>query len=423
MKQLIQRFVFLCMMAAVGCWAQVRVEVSGVGLSQVPIAVPVFKGQGQLPHAINEIIQADLERTGQFSLSDIRDIVGDDTTRPDFAIWKQKSVDALVAGSVISAPDGRYEIRVRLWDVVKGVDLGSKTFPVVAADLRLGAHQAADYIYEKLTGDKGVFATHIAYVTKSGSRYTLWVSDSDGQGAVPALVSGEPIISPSWSPRNEHLAYVSFEGRKPVVYTHRIKDGKRHPVGNFKGSNSSPAWSPNGAQMALTLSRDGGSQIFLMDLAGAGLKRLSQSSGIDTEAAFSADGQHVYFVSDRGGSPQIYRMPVAGGAAERMTFTGNYNISPAPSPDGKYLAYISRISGNDFRLHVLELATGKITPLTSTSFDERPTFSPNSKLVLYLSKIEGKTALMTVALDGKLATRLDAVVGDIREPAWGRFFN
>ena len=47
-------------------------------------------------------------------------------------------------------------------------DLGGQVYTVPAGDLRLVSHKIADYIHEKLTGDKGVFSTRIAYVTKSG---------------------------------------------------------------------------------------------------------------------------------------------------------------------------------------------------------------------------------------------------------------
>ena len=401
-------------------WAQFRVEVTGVGLTQVPIAVGTFRGDDQSPQKIAAIVQADLERSGQFRPVDATGVALDEVSRPDMAVWRQRTADALLTGSVTRLADGRYDVRFRLWDVVRGQDLGGQSYSVVQADLRLSAHRIADFVYEKLTGERGVFSTRIAYVTRAGTRYTLWVADADGENAQSALASPESIISPAWSPSGQQLAYVSFESRKPVVYVHDVSTGRRRLVANFRGSNSAPAWSPDGRTLAVTLTRDGGSQLYAIDANGGEPRRLTQSSSIDTEPTFSPDGSNLYFVSDRGGSPQIYRMPASGGAAERATFTGSYNISPSISPDGRWLAYISRIGGA-FKVQVMELGTSSAVSITDTTMDERPSFAPNSKLLVYATVQQGKEALMTSTLDGRIKARLAGQAGDIREPDWGPF--
>ena len=406
--------------ASLPALAQFRVEVTGVGLTQLPIAIAPFRGEAQAPQKIGAIVQADLERSGQFRAVDTAGVVLDETSRPDVALWRQKTADSLVTGSVTRTPDGRYDVRFRLWDVVKGQDLGGQSFAVSQADLRLVAHRIADFVYEKLTGERGVFSTRIVYVTKTGSRYSLWVADADGENAQSALSSPEPIISPAWSPSGGQIAYVSFESRTPVVYVHQVASAQRRLVANFRGSNSAPAWSPDGRNLAVTLSRDGGSQLYMIDANGGEPKRLMQSPGIDTEPMFSADGRSIYFVSDRGGAPQVYRVPAGGGSAERVTFTGSYNISPSISPDGKWLAYISRVGGA-FKLHVMDLASGTVTAITDTSADENPSFAPNSRLIVYATQQQGREALMTTTLDGKIKARLAGQPGDIREPDWGPF--
>ncbi|MBP7606772.1 MAG: Tol-Pal system protein TolB [Giesbergeria sp.] len=399
--------------------AQFKVEVSGVGLTQLPIAIAPFRGEAQSPQKMAGIVQADLERSGQFRGVDTSGVALDESSRPDVALWRQKNADSLVTGSVTRLADGRYDVRFRLWDVVRSQDLGGQSYVITQADLRLVAHRIADYVYEKLTGERGVFSTRIVYVTKSGSRYSLWVADADGENAQAALSSPEPIISPAWSPTGGQIAYVSFESRKPVVYVHDVASGKRRLIANFRGSNSAPAWSPDGRTLAVTLSRDGNSQLYTIDATGGEARRLMQSAGIDTEPVYSADGRSIYFVSDRGGAPQIYRVARTGGSAERVTFNGSYNISPTVSADGRWMAYISRSGG--FKLQLMDLASGAVTSLTDTTADESPSFAPNSRLIVYATQQQGREALMTTTLDGKIKARLAGQGGDIREPDWGPF--
>lgn len=407
-------------LAASPALAQFRVEVAGVGLTRFPVSAVNFRGNDAASENIAAIVRADLERSGQFVFVPPLPGALDETSRPDLAPWRERGADSLLTGSVTRLADGRFDVRFRLWDVVRTADLGGLSYPVAATDLRLAAHRIADYIYEKITGEKGVFSTRIAYVTKAGNRHNLWVADADGENARAALTSPEPIISPSWAPGGGQLAYVSFESRKPVIYAHEVASGRRRLLANFRGSNSAPAWSPDGKQVVATLSLSGNAQLYAMDTSGGEPRRLSQSSSIDTEPVFSADGQQIYFVSDRGGSPQIYRMPAQGGGAQRVTFTGNYNISPALSPDGRWLAFISRVNGA-FRLHVMELSTGTVTALTETSGDESPSFAPNGRMIIYATRDKGAEALMTTTVDGRIKTRLAGAQGDIREPEWGPF--
>ncbi|AKJ28254.1 Tol-Pal system beta propeller repeat protein TolB [Caldimonas brevitalea] len=407
--------------AAMPALAQFRVDISGVGARQFPIAIAPFRGEAGWTQQVSAIIRADLERSGQFRGVDTGGVAVDETARPVATEWRGRGADALAAGSLSRLADGRVDVRFRLWDTVRGQDLGGQAYAVVEADLRLAAHRIADYIYEKITGEKGVFATRIAYVTKSAQRHTLWVADSDGEGAQVALASAEPIISPAWSPNGSELAYVSFETKKPVVYSQEIASGKRSAVAAFKGSNSAPAWSPDGSQLAVVLTREGGSQLYLMNRNGENVRRLTSSSSIDTEPVFSADGKQLYFVSDRGGSPQIYRMPAGGGNIERVTFNGSYNVSPAVSPDGRWLAYVTRDGGGAFRVQLMEMASGTVTTISDTRDDESPSFAPNSRLVLFATRAQGRDVLMTSTLDGKIKATLLSNRGDVREPMWGPY--
>jgi TolB protein len=422
----LRRFAVLALtlfLAAPLARAQLSIEITGTGAQRIPIAVVAFAGEGALGQSISQIVRADLERSGLFRGLEVPPLSPHPTeaTRVNYAEWRSRLADALVLGSVAARPDGRFEVRFKLFDTVKQQDLSGVAFTLSKAQVRATAHRIADFVYEKLIGEKGVFSTRIAYVVKRGNRYELQIADADGAGEETALASFEPIISPVWSPDGKRLAYVSFEAKRPVIYVHSLLDGKRTVAANFRGSNSAPAWSPDGSRLAVCLSREGGSQIFTVNPDGSNVRRLTSSSAIDTEPRWSPDGQWLYFTSDRGGSPQIYRMPANGGEPQRVTFEGGYNVSPRLSPDGKMLAYITRNEGK-FQVALLDLGNRQTQIITDSDRDESPSFAPNGRMILLATVTGGRGVLSAVSADGRFKQRLSAAAGgDLREPAWGPF--
>ncbi len=414
----------LLFVAAGGAQAQLTIEITGAGAQRIPIAVAPLAGEAALLDgsgaSISAIVRADLERSGLFRGLEVPRLVPqpNEATPVNYAEWRSRLADAVVFGSVSARPDGRFEVRFRLYDVLKQSALGGVAYTLSREQVRATAHRVADYVYEKLTGEKGVFSTRIAYVVKRGTRFELQIADADGANEQAMLVSNEPIISPAWSPDGKRLAYVSFQNKKPIVYVQDIEVPKQRIVANFKGSNSAPAWSPDGKRLAVALTRDGNSQIYLINPDGSNLQRLTRSFGIDTEPFFSPDGRTLYFTSDRGGSPQIYRMPVSGGDAERVTFEGGYNVSPRVSPDGGSLAYITRNSGR-FQVALLDLATRQSLVLTDSDLDESPSFAPNGRQILLATIVAGRGVLTAVSSDGRVKQRLSLSAGDVREPSWG----
>jgi TolB protein len=405
--------------------AQLRIEVIGGGATQIPVAIVPFRAEEGLAQQLTPVVAADLARSGLFKTIDPGGMnpLPHEPEQLNYAQWRARGADAVVIGAVSKAPDGRYDIRFRVMDTVKQTQIAGFVYYATESQLRLTAHKIADVIYEKLTGDTGVFATRITYVVKRGTRYELHVADADGYGAQTVLSSNEPIISPAWSPDGTRLAYVSFEQKKPVVYVQSLTTGGRQAVAAFRGSNSAPAWSHDGRRLAVTLTRDGGSQIFMINADGSGAPiRLTQSAAIDTEPNFSPDGQSILFTSDRGGGPQIYRISATGGAVQRVTFEGSYNVSPRHSPDGKSFTFIQRNAGR-FNVAVQDFATRQVQVLTEGGVDESPSFAPNSKIILYATEVGGRGILAAVSSDGRIKQRLTADVGDAREPAWSPVVN
>jgi TolB protein len=417
--------VIFCLSAGSG-FAQLSIEITGAGVQRLPIAIVSFPGEAAAG-GLTAIVRADLERSGQFRGLELPPLAPhpNENSPINYGEWRSRLADALVVGSVAPTADGRFEVRFRVYDVVKQAPLGAIAYVFSKEHARAAAHRIADFVYEKITGEKGVFSTQIAYVVKRGTTYELQIADADGERAQYLLRSNEPIISPVWSPDGSRIAYVSFESKKPIVYVHHLaeKDQKkqRQVVASFRGSNSAPAWSPDGKTLAVVLSVDGGSQIFLLNADGSGSRRrISNSNSIDTEPRFSADGKWLYFTSDRGGSPQIYRMSATGGEPQRVTFEGSYNVSPRPSPDGRVLAYVTRNAGK-FQVALLDLSNRQVQVITDSDRDESPSYAPNGRMILLATVIGGRGVLSAVSSDGRIKQRLPYAGGDVREPAWGPF--
>ncbi len=415
---------FLCMNAQ----AALEIEITQGVEAGIPIAVVPFEwqGAGLPPHIVSDIIEADLKRSGRFDAIPRGDFLSTphDHKQVNFKDWRLIKAEALVVGRVQQLGSDQYQVEFRLFDVFKSKQLGGFRYKVPGGSLRKLAHQISDVIYLKLTGERGAFDTRIAYVTvERGSvkqRYLLRVADSDGFGPVTILESNEPILSPSWSPDGQTLAYVSFEKGRSMIFTQRLRDGRRELIAQFQGLNGAPAWSPDGRTLAVVSSREGNPEIYALNLQSKDMRRLTNHLAIDTEPAFSPDGRHIIFTSDRAGRPQIYRMRSDGTSVERLTFEGVYNARASYAADGKRLTLVTN-QGSGYRIGVFFIDSKGLLVLTDTTLDESPSFAPNGAMILYATQQGGRGVLSAVSADGRVKQVLRFQKGDVREPAWSPY--
>jgi TolB protein len=394
----------------------------------LPIAVVPFRSAGALPEDVATVVSDDLARSGRFDPMGVASMPGQPAalTEINFQDWRNVGMENMVVGSVTPSANG-YNVEFTLVDVFKGQKLYAYRGATSAANLRYTAHQIADIIYEQLTGEKGAFATRIAYVTVRGSGagrkiYTLQVSDSDGYNPRTLLESPAEIFSPAWSPDGRQIAYASLEGRTSAVYVQDIATGQRRAVAKGQGINSAPDFSPDGTKLALRRSVDGNPEIYVLYLDSGLFQRLTNDPAIDTEPTWSPDGQRIAFTSDRAGGPQIYEVSLFNPAPKRITFNlGPYNARPRYSADGKYLAMLNGGSGG-YRIGVLNLRDGNFRIVSDSSQAESPSFAPNGTMLLYSTAGSGGTELAAVSVDGRVRQRIDLPGGaQVREPAWGPF--
>jgi len=408
----------------------ITVEITKGGVARTPVAVVPFGWSGRtsdMPLDIAEVIAADLQRSGRFAPIPEENMLQKPTTGAelDFDDWSFVKAEAVVVGRITQTGENAYDVSFQLFDVFRQEQLVGYRTPASRGTMRIVAHRAADMIYEKLTGIKGVFATKVAFVTadrdQKGQTYRLVVADQDGFNETVILQSTDPIMSPAWSPDSRRLAYVSFENNRSSVWVQTLRTGNRIQVSNKPGINGAPSFSPDGKQLALTLGGiDGNLDIHVLDLATRQTRRLTTHRAIDTEGSWSPDGRYIYFTSDRSGGPQVYRVPAAGGTPERVTFEGSYNARPRLSEDGKRLAMVHLDRGN-YRIAVMDLKSKELLIVSAGQQDESPSFAPNSDTLVYATRQARNGVLETVTADGLIRQRVSSGQGDVREPVWSPF--
>jgi TolB protein len=414
--------------ASASAHAALTIEITKGVEGALPIAVVPFdttKLPTQLSADIAQIVSNDLNRSGIFKTLDKKSLPAQPhySAQVRYSRWRNASQEYLVVGRIFLKSSGQYDIQFQLLDVLKQKQILGYSLPVKKRNLRSSAHKISDLIYEKITGTPGAFNTRIAYIKSQGNKarkYVLQVADTDGFNAHTVLESDEPLMSPSWSPDGQSLAYVSFERKRPEIFIQHLASGKRSKISGFKGINGAPSWSPNGKSLALVLSKDGSPDIYTLNISTKRLKRLTRHRSIDTEPVWNNDGRTIIFTSDRSGSPQLYEIAAKGGKPRRITFEGRYNSDASISPDGKYITMVHGERGQ-YRIAQLERETGNMTVLTDASLDESPSFSPNGKMVLYASTGGENGVLFAVSVDGRAKHKLSDQSGDIREPVWGPY--
>ena len=419
-----------CGFASAPARAELQILITKGVTDPIPIAIVPFARAVPADGGFDvaAVVQHDLDSSGRFRAMQRRDMLSTPTTAGDVqaADWKAAGNDYVVVGRVTAPAANELDIECDLINIQTGTRIASQKFIASNSSLRNAAHLVSDFVYSKVLGVRGAFATRIAYIAVQGKppsqRFQLIVADADGENPKVILESSQPIMSPAWSPDEQWLAYVSFENRLSGVYVQKVHTGERQLVSARVGVNGAPAYSPDGTHLALTLSGVSGNlDVWVLDLATQGLTRLTDDPAVDTEPAWSPDGKSIYFTSDRAGGPQIYKLDIAQPKRiERITFGSAYNARPRLSPDGKKIAFVTREGGN-YRIAVQDLASGTVSVLSHGALDESPSFAPNGAVVIYAGREGELGTLQTVSVDGLVTQRLKADQGEVREPVWGPF--
>ena len=233
--------------------ADLRIEVTQGVDNAVRVAVVPFdyRVRGSLPVNVHEVVDSDLTLSGRFETLPANQMLSLPHQSEDvfFRDWRLLNVEYLVLGYMERVEFG-YRLTFELYSVFKQTSVAKQTIEGTEAELRDMAHHISDVVYEELTGIPGAFSSRIMYVTASGPveqrEYRLTIADADGYRPETVLISDEPILSASWSPDGNRIAYVSFEnGGRPAIYIRDLQTNRKQQITSFAGLNGAPAFSPD----------------------------------------------------------------------------------------------------------------------------------------------------------------------------------
>jgi len=412
-------------LAASPALADITVDVNQAAVQPLPIAITAFGGQ-QVGAQISQVVSADLERSGLFRPLDPATFreQPDVAVTPSFDSWKSISAQALLVGSVSSGADGRLSVDFRLWDVYAGDQLVGTRLTATPDSWRTIAHQIADAVYEKLTGEKGYFDTRVVFVAESGPKThrvtRLAIMDQDGANPSYLTDGSAMVFAPRFSTKRQEITYMVLRPTGASIYLKNLDTGREEVLGRFPTMTMTmaPRFSPDDSKVAFAAEKDGAVNIYVMDLTNhAKLQRLTDSLAIDTSPSFSPDGGQIVFNSDRGGSPQLYVMSASGGAAHRVSFgSGRYN-APVWSPDGKLIAFVKQ-EGQLFSIGVMSPDGSGERILTTSYFADEPVWAPNGRVIMFERKLaDGASRLWTVDLTGHIQKDANYPYSG-SDPAW-----
>lgn len=402
------------------------IDIRNPSLRKIPLAIPAFNIN---PDAMQDLgVQAagllaqDLDFTGYFKLLDRGAFLINPQNPPtdvatiNFSNWTGIGAELLITGSGVMQGD-LVDLELRLFDPYKGELLLGKRYKAWQKDLQQVLRRFAGEVIYYLTGNWGIFASRIAFISNGTGNKEIYLCDFDGSNIERFTRSNSITLTPAWSSDGKWLAYTSFAKGKADLYIRNLNQNIGAIV-EREGLNTTPAWVPGQFQLAATQSFSGDQQIYLLTGQGEMVKQITDKWGIDTSPTWSPDGRRMAFVSDRAGNPQIYIKDIGSGRVERLTFEGRYNTQPCWSPRGDKIAY-STVERGEINIMVIDVNTKEAARLTySSGKNESPSWSPDGSLIVFSSNREGPYRLYVMTSYGTDQRRLLSMPGEQTSPAW-----
>lgn len=349
--------------------------------------------------------------------------------------WTPIQAEGVILGKFIpSTANGKYSLEMRFFDVKRRKQLhGVRYSDFEVSELDKALRRFADKCIEKLTGEKGIFSTKLAFAgsRKAGEPRQIFISSLDGSGLRQITNNGSINMSPSWAPDGSKLTYTSFRDGKADIFVYNMLTQKTSKLTSGFGNNSGANWHPDGQKIAFSGSHSGLTSIFTVNsVDGGDRKAFISGSGLEVEPAYSPDGSRVAFVSGRFGNPHLFIRDLRLNSDTRITFAGWYNSSPSWRRDGRKLAFAGYDREIDrYDIFIVNPDGRQMERLTLDQGDnEKPSWSPDGRFIVFQSNrsLKGRGKANTYKLyvmnrDGGNVRSLSIPLHDVVMPVWSPY--
>ena len=250
------------------------------------------------------------------------------------------------------------------WTPELQIKLKAAGTPRVSPDGKRVVYTVSDAV---MTSDKSEFVTQI------------WMAMIDGKtrpnGDVPRSVQltfgDKSSTNPKWSPDGNWIAFTSTrKDNKSNIYILNMNGGEAEPLTEVKTGVTNFAWSPDGRSIAFRMA----------------------DAKTDEEEKNDKAKNDFRWVDENFKMSRLYVIPVQkdmnGKREPRKLTAENYNVDEFDwSADGSRIVFghTKTPSANDWTtsdVSIVEVATGKVTPLANTAAAESsPIYSPDGKSI------------------------------------------
>ena len=405
-------------------------------IKPISLAVPSFiKESGAnsiISRELAKVISNNLNGTGLFKSIPQTAYVSTPlsfNTPVQFSDWSIINADVLVVGSVGLKPDGRLEVKFRLWDVSQQKEIGKgKQYFTNSESWRRISHKISDTIYTRVTGEGAYFDSRVVFVSETGPKdnRTKRLAIMDQDGANFRLLKHPPslVIAPRFSPAANKIIFTGYETGKPRVYLMDLSSGEITSLPELQGMSFAPRFSADGSEIVLSMTENGNTDIFISNLASGTKRRLTTNIAIDTAPSFSPDGDSIVFESDRGGGQQLYIISSKGGEAKRISFGKGRYATPVWSPRGALIAF-TKIKEGKFHIGVMRVDGTKERLLTTSFLDEGPAWAPNGRVLMFFRETPGKAgapSIYSIDISGRNLRKIKTS-SFASDPNWSQILN